>query len=139
MVLGELIEDESGRIIGHRILDVQGPKVERSFTMAGKYKDVEATDIGAFWTVMRQGTQAEPIMYAEARGVITAKDGEGMATYSNLYRARNWKINRHGKSKIPRVKCFQPTIVDRISQKSASRTGRIYKNGNEATDYKRGN
>ena len=82
MVLGELIEDESGKITGHRILDVEGPKVERSFTMAGIYKEVEATDIGTFWTVMRQGTQVEPVMYAEAQGVITAKDGEGMATYT---------------------------------------------------------
>ena len=82
MVLGELIEDESGKITGHRILDVEGPKVERSFTMAGIYKQVEATDMGTFWTVMRQGAQTEPIMYAEAQGVITAKDEEGMATYT---------------------------------------------------------
>jgi hypothetical protein len=81
MVLGELIEDESGKITGHRILDVEGPKVERSFMMAGKYKDVEATDIGTFWTVMRQNAEGEPIMYAEAQGVITAKDGHGMSTY----------------------------------------------------------
>ena len=82
MVLGELIEDESGTITGHRILDVEGPKIERSFTMAGKYKEVEATDMGTFWTVMRPGAHAEPIMYAEAQGVITAYDGEGMATYT---------------------------------------------------------
>jgi len=30
---------------------------------------------------MRQAAEAEPVMYAEAQGVITAKDGEGMATY----------------------------------------------------------
>jgi hypothetical protein len=82
MVLGELIEDLTGKITGHRIIDVEGPKVERSFTMAGKFKEVEATDMGTFWTVMRQGEQAEPIMYAEAQGVITAKDGDGMATYT---------------------------------------------------------
>jgi len=82
MVLGELIEDESGKITGHRILDVEGPKIERSFTMAGEYKGIQATDIGTFWTVMRQGAEAEPIMYADAQGVITAKDGQGMATYT---------------------------------------------------------
>jgi hypothetical protein len=38
MVLGELIEDERGKITGHRVLDVEGPKIERSFTLAGKYK-----------------------------------------------------------------------------------------------------
>lgn len=82
MVLGELIEDESGKNTGHRILDVEGPKIERSFTMAGEYKGIQATDIGTFWTVMRQGAEAEPILYADAQGVITAKDGEGMATYT---------------------------------------------------------
>ena len=82
MVLGELIEDESGKITGHRILDVEGPKVERSFVMHGKYKEVEATDEGTFCTIIRESAQGEPIMYAEARGVITAKDGGGMATYT---------------------------------------------------------
>jgi hypothetical protein len=81
MVLGELIEDESGKITGHRVLDIEGPKIERSFTMVGKYKEIEATDIGTFWTVMREAVEAEPVMYAEAQGVITAKDGDGMATY----------------------------------------------------------
>ncbi|HXV87676.1 MAG TPA: hypothetical protein VD710_01130 [Nitrososphaeraceae archaeon] len=81
MVLGELIEDESGKVTGHRVLDIEGPKIERSFTMTGKYKEIEATDIGTFWTVMREAAQAEPVMYAEAQGVITAKDGNGMATY----------------------------------------------------------
>ena len=81
MVLGELIEDESGKVTGHRVLDIEGPKIERSFTMTGKYKEIEATDIGTFWTVMREAADAEPVMYAEAQGVITAKDGNGMATY----------------------------------------------------------
>src|SRR5206468_11546030 len=82
MVLGELIEDESGKITGNRILDVEGPKIESSFTMAGEYKGIQATDIGTFWTVMRQGAEAEPIMYADAKRAITAKDGDGMATYT---------------------------------------------------------
>ena len=80
MVLGELIEDESGKITGQRVLDVEGPKIESSFTMAGKYKEIEATDIGTYWSVMRQGAETGAIMYAEAQGVITAKDGQGMAT-----------------------------------------------------------
>jgi hypothetical protein len=81
MALGELIEDESGKITGHRVLDIEGPKIERSFTMAGEYKGIQATDIGTFWTVMRETAEAEPVMYAEAQGVITAKGGDGMATY----------------------------------------------------------
>ena len=68
MVLGELIEDESGKVTGHRILDVEGPKIERSFIMTGKYKEVDATDEGTFCTVMRQNAEGEPVMYAEAQG-----------------------------------------------------------------------
>ena len=30
---------------------------------------------------MIPGAEAEPIMYAEAQGVITTKDGQGMSTY----------------------------------------------------------
>ena len=81
MVLGELIEDESGKITGQRVLDVEGPKIENSFTMVGKYKEIEATDIGTYSSVMRQGAEVGAIMYAEAQGVITAKNGQGMATY----------------------------------------------------------
>jgi hypothetical protein len=81
MALGELIEDENGKITGHRVLDIEGPKIERSFTMVGKYKEIEATDIGTFWTVMGESAETDPVMYAEAQGVINAKGGEGMATY----------------------------------------------------------
>jgi hypothetical protein len=81
MALGEVIEDESGKVTGHRVLDIEGPKIERSFTMVGKYKEIDATDIGTFWTVMRESAETEPVMYAEAQGVITAKGGDGMATY----------------------------------------------------------
>ena len=53
MVLGQLIEDESGKITGQRVLDVDPPKIESSFKM-----------------------------YADVQGVITAKDGQGMATFT---------------------------------------------------------
>jgi hypothetical protein len=76
VVLGELIEDESGKITGQRVLDVEGPKMESS-TMAGLYKEIEATDIGTYCSVMR-----EEVMYADVQGVITAKDRQGMATYT---------------------------------------------------------
>jgi hypothetical protein len=46
-----------------------------------KHKGIETTGIGIFWTVMKQGAEAEAIMYAEAQGIITTKDGRVMATY----------------------------------------------------------
>ena len=46
--------------------------------MSGKYKEIEATDIGTYCAVMRE----EGVMYADVQGVITAKNGQGMATYT---------------------------------------------------------
>ena len=81
MVLGELIEQESGKITGRRVLDVEGPKTESSFTMNGKWVGQDVTDIGTYWGVMREGTEARGVVYGEAQGVATTKDGQGMATY----------------------------------------------------------
>jgi hypothetical protein len=38
MALGELIIEERGKITGERVLDVQVPKMETSFTVEGNYK-----------------------------------------------------------------------------------------------------
>jgi hypothetical protein len=82
MALGELIEEESGRITGHRVLNVEsGPKIETSFTMRGKVGGQNATDIGTYCTVMREGAEAG-VMYGEGQGVITTTDGKGMATWT---------------------------------------------------------
>jgi hypothetical protein len=78
MALGELIEEESGKITGQRVLDVEGPKIESSFTMNGKWAGQDVKDIGAYWVVIR-----EPgVVYGEAQGVATTRDGQGMATYT---------------------------------------------------------
>lgn len=77
MVLGELIIEDRGRITGQRVLDVEGPKIETSFSAEGRYRGVEGTDIGTYCTVMRQ-----EVMYGEGQGVITTKDGKEMATWT---------------------------------------------------------
>lgn len=83
MVLGELIEEESGKITGQRVVGVEGPKIESSFTMNGKLGGQDETDVGTYWTVMREVAGAQRVVYeAEAQGVITTKDGQGMATYT---------------------------------------------------------
>jgi hypothetical protein len=78
MVLGELIEEESGKITGQRVLNVEGPKIESSFTMNGKWAGQDIKDIGTYWGVMREAG----VVYGEAQGVATTKDGQGMATYT---------------------------------------------------------
>ena len=77
-MLGELIEEESGKITGKRFLDVEGPKLESSFTMNGKWVGQDVTDIGTYWGVMRE----QGVVYGEAQGMATTKDGQGMATYT---------------------------------------------------------
>lgn len=81
MVLGELIEEESGKITGQRVLDVEGPKIETSFKMNGKFGGIEGSDIGTYCTVMREGSEPG-VMYGEGQGVITTKDGQGMTTWT---------------------------------------------------------
>ena len=54
MALGELIIEDRGKITGQRVLDVKGPKTETSFTMQGKYKGAEGTDVGTYASVPKR-------------------------------------------------------------------------------------
>lgn len=81
MALGELIEGK-GMTTGHRVLDVEGPKIEVSFAMTGKYRGgVETSDLGTYCSVIGEGSEPEA-MYGEAQEVITSRDGQGMATWT---------------------------------------------------------
>jgi hypothetical protein len=82
MALGELIEEESGKITGRRVVDVEGPKIESSFTMNGKWVGQDVTYLGTYWGVMREGIETQGVVYGEAQGVATTKDGQGMVTYT---------------------------------------------------------
>jgi hypothetical protein len=78
MALGELIKETSGKITGERVLDVQVPKMETSFTMEGNYRGTPCTDVGTYTAVLREGG----VLYGEGQGIITTKDGQGMATWT---------------------------------------------------------
>jgi hypothetical protein len=78
MALGELIEDSTGKITGQRVLDVEIPKMETSFAMEGNYRGIPCTDVGTYTSVLREGG----VMYGEGQGIITTKDGQGMATWT---------------------------------------------------------
>src|ERR671919_924931 len=78
MALGELIKETSGKITGERVLDVQVPKMETSFTMEGNYRGTSCTDVGTYTAVLREGG----VLYGEGQGIITTKDGQGMATWT---------------------------------------------------------
>ena len=78
MALGELIIEDRGKITGQRVLDVKGPKTETSFTMQGKYKGAEGTDVGTYTSVLREGG----VIYGKGQGIVTTRDGHEMATWT---------------------------------------------------------
>jgi hypothetical protein len=76
--IGELIEDSTGKITGQRVLDVEIPKMETSFAMEGNYRGISCTHVGTYTSVLREGG----VLYGEGQGIITTKDGQGMATWT---------------------------------------------------------
>jgi hypothetical protein len=78
MALGELIGEDRGKMTGERVLDVQIPKMETSFTMEGNYRGTLCTDVGTYTSVLREGG----VLYGEGQGIVTTKDGQGIATWT---------------------------------------------------------
>jgi hypothetical protein len=76
-MLGELLYERKGKHTGSRILNADEYKVEHSITEEGKFKDIEITEIGTFWTI----PAGKKVTYVEGQGMITTKDGEDTATF----------------------------------------------------------
>ncbi len=76
-MLGELLYEGKGRLAGSRILNVDEYKIEHSMIEEGKFKDIEITMLGTFWTI----PSGKNITYVEGQGIITTKDGEDTATF----------------------------------------------------------
>jgi hypothetical protein len=110
MTLGELIADSTGKITGQRVLDVEIPKMETSFAMEGNYRGIPCTDVGTYTSVLREGG----VLYGEGQGIITTKDGQGMAT---------WTGQGIGKFTAPRKVSFRGSIFLRTP--STSQGGKL--------------
>ncbi len=76
-MLGELLYEGKSRLAGSRILNVDEYKIEHSMIQEGKFKDIEITMLGTFWTI----PSGKNITYVEGQGIITTKDGEDTATF----------------------------------------------------------
>jgi len=48
------------------------------FAMEGNYRGIPCTDVGTYMSVLREGG----VLYGEGQGIITTKDGKGMATWT---------------------------------------------------------
>jgi hypothetical protein len=91
-MMGALIYEAKGKLVGYRVLDVEGPKIEVTITQNGTLRgEIEATDIVTYWSIPRSGGA----YYAEGKGVFMAKDdpsematltGQGIAHYSGRKR-----------------------------------------------------
>ena len=79
MALGEQIEESRGKITSQRFLEVvETPKTETSFVMEGYFRGIPSTNVGTYPSVLREGK----VLYGEGQGVVAAKDGQGMATWT---------------------------------------------------------
>jgi hypothetical protein len=78
-MLGDQIAEVKGRLTGQRVLDVEGPKIEYSFSANGRMKEVDiTTPIATFYTIPKGNNG---VLYGEGQSVITTKDDSGeMAT-----------------------------------------------------------
>jgi hypothetical protein len=78
MALGEQFEESRGKVIGQRVLNVEGIlKTETSFAMEGNYRGTPCTDLGTYSAVLR-----EEVLHGEGQGIVTSKDGQGMASWT---------------------------------------------------------
>lgn len=76
-MLGDLLGEEHGKIVGYRVLSTAGPRVEVSFRASGKILGVETMSMGTYVSVAAPGGS----MHGEGQGFVTTGDGE-MATWS---------------------------------------------------------
>ena len=63
-MLGEVIYEGKGRLIGSRVLNAEEYKIEHSITVEGKCKDIEITLLGTFWTIP---TGDKNVIYGEGQ------------------------------------------------------------------------
>lgn len=75
---GEKIGEQSGQVTSQRVLTSSGgsPKMETSFRANSMLLDVEATDIGTYWSVVRP----DQTLYGEGQGIVMSKEGD-LATW----------------------------------------------------------
>lgn len=72
-MLVDMMGELRGKITGNRVLSVECcPKIESSFQEIGKILDVEVTDIGTFWAIIKEDGR----LHGEGQGVLTTSDGE---------------------------------------------------------------
>ena len=77
-MLGELIYEHKAKITGNRVLDVDGPKIETSYSGTGTFKGgAKVIDMGTY----TGKAKSSGAVYGEGQGVVMTIDGNEMATW----------------------------------------------------------
>ena len=76
-MLGDLFYEAKGRITSKRVLDLEGPKIESSYFLEGKMREIEVLEIGTFTSV----PISDGVFFIEGKDIVTLKENDDeMAT-----------------------------------------------------------
>ena len=76
-MLGDLFYEAKGRITSKRVLDLEGPKIESSYFLEGKMREIEVAEIGTFTSI----PISDGLFFIEGKDIVTVKENDDeMAT-----------------------------------------------------------
>jgi 5-keto 4-deoxyuronate isomerase len=76
-MLRDLFYEAKGRITSKRVLDLEGPKIESSYFLEGKMREIEVLEIGTFTSV----PISDGVFFIEGKDIVTVKENDDeMAT-----------------------------------------------------------
>ena len=70
-MLGDQIYEGKGKVTGQRVLELELPKVENTYTVQSKLKGIDVTEIGTFTNTLRP----DGAFYGEDKAIIMSQDG----------------------------------------------------------------
>lgn len=76
-MLGDLIYEGKGSIIGSRVVNVEKNQIEYSLIEEGRFRDIKVIVTSTFWTT----PTGKDTVYGEAQALINTKDSRDTATY----------------------------------------------------------
>jgi hypothetical protein len=68
-MLGDLFYEAKGRITSKRVLDLEGPKIESSYFLEGKMREIEVAEIGTFTSI----PISDGLFFIEGKDIVTVK------------------------------------------------------------------
>ena len=80
-MLGEQILELKGKIIGQRVLDVEGPTIETSVSVSGSIKGTQVKETLTFEGRPTTTSTSTGVLHGKGKGVIMAEESE-LATYT---------------------------------------------------------